>query len=250
MNSENKLEADCEGDAECELITLNVKDAGEHSLKKCINKQHRPCSIINKSECVRGVNDVTDSTPSIICNWLDTDTDGNALDTEEHICKYNNENDSVTDNMDAIFNPEFDRNISTIEDSLDTLKHVTDLNRQTYLQEPYGHADYGIYGDATFIDAGDQSSFTTTSKFINNISIDDTINFKNSYGSPLFASTKIVIDNIDLINKTISFKPEITVADLNLMWVVANPNVGLFNSIQFSNAMLDTMKINEFYETY
>ena len=235
MNSSGNKN-DCEKDDDCKLVTLNNITDKKKPLTKCINTLHRPCSIINNDDCKKGdgveIEGIIDDKK--ICTF------------EDGQCKYNSKYDTVSDNLDSLFNAEYDNKVDIIEDTLETLKQVTDANRQTYLQ-----TGLTVYGDATLptLTGGstEYNSLTTNSKFINNISIGDEITLQ---GTTNLGSSKIT--NIDLINNTIEFNPitsDIT-SQTNIIWFVNNPNVGLFNSIQYSDVMLDTMRINEFYETY
>ena len=36
----------------------------------------------------------------------------------------------------------------------------------------------------------------------------------------------------------------------NVKWIVKTPNLGLFGSYQHSQAMIDSMKINDFYNNF
>ena len=232
----------CNSDPNCKLINLTI---GDDTLTKCINKKHQPCSTIDKTKCQNGVKDSDHkgSYPNI-CTLVDDR------------CKYNTILDDKNQRIQKIMELGKHPMIKNTKDTLDELKYITNLNRQTYLQDKYH-----IYGNVESVipnnnNGGDYESFTTNSKFINNISIGDTIELINGFdtqGKPIIIGTG-KIGNIDLIEKKIIFETPISLSqDFQegvTMWLVENPNVGLFNSLQFSNVMLDTMKINNFYETY
>lgn len=200
-----------------------------------VNKTERPCSMLNVSE---GENECQD--PDIVGSG-----DDKICYYKEGSCKPSNTLSEIDSLLDTLTGDNYYDGIKTLTDKLENIQRITQKSRSKFFYDVVALRGNiirvtQINSDTAILESGNDN--------LNKLSLGDDIKLYNRDGNLLASAT---IKNIDLIeNKITIYSSSLTSISTSIEWLVREPNIGLFNSIQNSNAIIDSMKIADFYENY
>lgn len=244
----------------CDENTCRLKDLydSKHTglnIKKCVARESMPCSMLTREECVRPI--VGDS-----CYW---DSDNSKCSPTQNMDSLKN----VLSNVANIGNNEY-KQIQAITKEFDNIDFVTNENKKYYMRdiEP-------IMGLVTKLEKkGDTQLIYTNTDNVKRVSIGDFIEVKSDSNlyrvSPNTELNTFKVKSVDIYDKIIEIETNNSaynlisinsqigdspvninnIATASVKWIIKTPNLGLFGSYQHSQAMIDSMKINDFYNNF
>ena len=247
--------------SKCRLRDLYDSKRTGLNIKKCISKESMPCSMLTRDECLN--EQIVDNN----CRW----------DNENSKCLPNQNMESLKNiivNVANVGNSEY-RQIQGITNQFDNINFITNENKKHYMRdiEPTEGLvnKLELKGVGAF---GNTQLIYTSSENVKKISEGDLIEIKStssSYNvSPDTELYTFKVKSVDIYEKIIEIETnnndfnlisintqnELTITNSNnnnfagVRWIVKNPSLGLFGSFQHSQAMIDSMKINDFYNNF
>ena len=224
--------------------------------QKCVPRERLPCSLLSEEECKD--KDIVSNN----CYW--DKTNGKCNPTQNFTTLTN-----LLTNVSDIGNNDY-KKIQNITNEFDDINLITRENKKYYLKDINP-----IEGLVTQLETNgsvgyDQTQFIyTNSELVSKISKDDIIQIvSNTYTiEPVNQNiSQYRVKSVDVHDKIIEIEPLnhinllqinssnnlfITNTDTsNVKWMIKNPSLGLFGSYQHSQAMIDSIKINDFYNNF
>ena len=242
----------------CRLKDLYDSKHNGLNIKKCISRESMPCSMLSRGECNTEI--AGDS-----CYW----------DPNSRKCSPTQNMESlkqVLTNVANVGNDEYQQ-IQGITKQFDNINFITNENKKYYMRdiEPV----IGLVNKLETKGTGTTRSqlIYTNSDNVKKVTIGDFIEISSTSSSYRVtpedtSSNTFKVKSIDIYDKIIEIE-SISGSDLirinsnasissiannsqggSVTWTITNPNLGLFGSYQHSQAMIDSMKINDFYNNF
>lgn len=244
----------------CRELELKSVDDPNNKVKKCVNKQSIPCSLLSKDDCF-------DNTVHLENCFYDNnnercETTQNFSDMVNALNVVNNINDKDYKNIRSIRNDFNDINIINRENKKYFLKNTNP-----------------IFGFITKLESSDTSTnqiqriYTSSDRLTSITKNDDIIisTYNNDNTNikiiPDTRVNKFKVYNIDVEKGIIEIQRDNSLGRLlninnevnlniqddpslsnKIIWTIEAPNIGLFDSYQYAQAIEDSLKINNFYK--
>lgn len=249
---------------ECDVNRCRLKNLydSKHTglnIKKCIARESMPCTMLDRTECVD---------KQIVGNSCYWDPNSSKCSPTQNMESLKN----VLSNVANVGNNEY-KQIQGITKQFDNINFVTNENKKYYMRdiEP-------IMGLVNKLELKGGTSFNNTQLIYTNtdnvkkVTVGDFIEIKSdSLTYSILPDTELnsfKVKSVDIYEKIIEIETNNSDYDLitinsqnqmatinntgtaNIKWIVKTPNLGLFGSYQHSQAMIDSMKINDFYNNF
>jgi hypothetical protein len=242
----------------CRELNLKSLNDDNDTIKKCVHKERIPCSLLTREDCFNR---------NIHLDNCFFDSGKERCETTQNFADMLSSLNTVND-----INQNDYKKILSIKNEFNDINLINRENKKYFLKDT--NPIFGIVTKLESIDTSTNSiqRLYTNSNRLQNVNKNDliTITFYNNEANNIkiipinnvfkvynIDITKGIIEierqNINDRLLSINNKDNLNLQeDSNLankvIWTIENPNVGLFDSYQYAQAIEDSLKINDFYK--